>query len=360
MANFLGTPKVQFFDDSGEPLSGGKLYSYISGTSTPKATYPTLADAAASTNANANPVILDSRGEATVVLNGSYKLILKTSADVQIWSVDSVATTSSTLLTDVNGNDVILLSSGGSGAVNYLSVTNATTGNPPLVVAGGSDTNIELKIASKGSGTLKIDAGSTGTVDIGTTSTGNINLKRSTTVTGTLTASSLIYPSSDGTTGQLMSTDGAGNIVFTSKPILAPTKTLVFKASTSTSTSVPSATETQIALATENFDTNNCFASNKFTPNVAGYYHIHGQVLFDQAAVTDYSTRLRFNGSPTSPSGIMSVQQSSATVNRSLSCSNIMYFNGSTDYVDLAVSQTSGGSMNVTNAFLMGYLIQST
>ena len=33
----------QFFDNSGAPLTGGKLYSYAAGTTTPQATYTTSA-----------------------------------------------------------------------------------------------------------------------------------------------------------------------------------------------------------------------------------------------------------------------------------------------------------------------------
>lgn len=84
-ANFT-YPQFQAFDDNGDPLSGGKLYTYISGTTTAKSTYT---DATLST-ANANPVVLDSRGEAEVYGEGRYKFVLKTSAGTTIWSMDPV------------------------------------------------------------------------------------------------------------------------------------------------------------------------------------------------------------------------------------------------------------------------------
>lgn len=70
----------------GIPLSGGKLYTYAAGTSTPKDSYT---DAGLGT-ANTNPVILNARGEADVWLSGAYKLTLTDSADVLIWTVDNV------------------------------------------------------------------------------------------------------------------------------------------------------------------------------------------------------------------------------------------------------------------------------
>lgn len=79
-------PKFQAFDSNGIPLSGGLLYTYKSGTTTPKATY---ADVDGS-SANTNPVVLDSRGEATLFLQGNYKFILKTSAGVILWTVDDI------------------------------------------------------------------------------------------------------------------------------------------------------------------------------------------------------------------------------------------------------------------------------
>jgi hypothetical protein len=82
-------PKIQFFADDGTPLVGGKLYSYVAGTTTPLATYTTYAG----TVANTNPVILDSRGEANVWLTKGvlYKLALYDSDNALIWTVDNIS-----------------------------------------------------------------------------------------------------------------------------------------------------------------------------------------------------------------------------------------------------------------------------
>lgn len=85
-ANLLPNPNPQFFNNSGAPCSGCKLYFYESGTSTAKDTYIS----SAMTTTNANPVVLNSRGEAAtgIWLDGStsaYSVTLKTSAGSTIW-----------------------------------------------------------------------------------------------------------------------------------------------------------------------------------------------------------------------------------------------------------------------------------
>jgi len=81
------SPKLQFFTAAGVPLVGGKLFTYASGTTTPLATYTD----STGTTANANPVILDSRGEANVWLGPSrYTWLLKDSLDNLIWTAAGV------------------------------------------------------------------------------------------------------------------------------------------------------------------------------------------------------------------------------------------------------------------------------
>lgn len=88
MAVLLPQGRQQFFDAAGAPLAGGKVHTYAAGTSTPQATYTDAAGAVA----NANPVVLNSRGEATIFWDGAYKVVLKDANDVTIWTQDDVAT----------------------------------------------------------------------------------------------------------------------------------------------------------------------------------------------------------------------------------------------------------------------------
>jgi hypothetical protein len=80
-------PKLQFLDANGAPLVGGKLYTYAAGTTTPLATYTDFGGG----TPNANPVILDSRGEASVWLGTAlYKMALYDSTNVLVWTVDNI------------------------------------------------------------------------------------------------------------------------------------------------------------------------------------------------------------------------------------------------------------------------------
>jgi len=94
MAVFLspiGGAGWQFFNNDGTVLSGGKLYTYAAGTTTPKVTYTT----SAGNIAHSNPIILNSAGRVPTgeiwLTVAQYKFVLNTSDDVLIATYDNIS-----------------------------------------------------------------------------------------------------------------------------------------------------------------------------------------------------------------------------------------------------------------------------
>ncbi len=93
----------QQFDNNGDILVGGKLYTFEAGTATNKVTYKNEDESVV----NTNPIVLDSSGRADVWLDsGAYKFILRTSADVLIAEIDNITGAAS----NVFGSSVTILS----------------------------------------------------------------------------------------------------------------------------------------------------------------------------------------------------------------------------------------------------------
>ena len=120
--SLLAGAGAQFFDNSGNVLTGGKLYTYLAGTTTPAATYTT----SAGNVAHSNPIVLDaagrvpSGGEIWLTDDVSYKFILKTSADVTIATYDNVTGNGSGILVDLaapNGSSLVGYTQGDLDAV---------------------------------------------------------------------------------------------------------------------------------------------------------------------------------------------------------------------------------------------------
>jgi len=86
----FANPGAQFFDDNGDPLSGGKIFTYAAGTTTPKATFTDFTGA----TPHANPIILDAAGrppsEVWLTYGDSYKFILKDSLDTLVGTFDNI------------------------------------------------------------------------------------------------------------------------------------------------------------------------------------------------------------------------------------------------------------------------------
>ena len=88
--SILGGAGAQFFDNSGLPLAGGKIGTYLAGTTTPASTFTS----SAAVVLNPNPIVLDSAGrppEQIWLADGTtYKFTISTSADVVLRTEDNL------------------------------------------------------------------------------------------------------------------------------------------------------------------------------------------------------------------------------------------------------------------------------
>ena len=84
----LQEPRHRYFNNDGTVAAGGLLYTYVTGTSTPKATYHDVNGK----EKHANPIVLDSKGEAVIFWDGAYRVNLKQKDLTQVtgYPVDDV------------------------------------------------------------------------------------------------------------------------------------------------------------------------------------------------------------------------------------------------------------------------------
>ena len=131
---------------------------------------------------------------------------------------------------------------------------------------------------------------------------------------------------------------------------------------TSNSQSIASGTFTKIQFTAKEFDTANCFDSTtnyRFTPTIAGYYQIDACVGLASNAlgiclVSIYKNNARFKDGAIIPNSGGATCPASA----------LIYFNGSTDYVEIYLYQSSGSTLAVSvNAgsagFFQGALVRA-
>ena len=135
----------------------------------------------------------------------------------------------------------------------------------------------------------------------------------------------------DGST--ILTVDGSGNIT--------PSNNLYPKGPTFAAylaggdQSISTTTYTKIEMNTEEWDTDSCYDNTlfRFTPNVAGYYQINVTVRFKGTSTQGYISAIFKNGLETYR--IEHDQNTTVGPLRGAAGSALVYFNGTTDYVEL-------------------------
>jgi len=139
-----------------------------------------------------------------VTLTGTQTLTNKTLTSPKI----------GTSILDTNGNELAKVTATGS-AVNEFTIANAATGSGPTISSTGGDTNIDVNLLSKGTGTVNIKGNSTQPGEIrifeDTDDGSNYVALKTTTLGSNL---SLTLPTADGTSGQAITTNGSGVLSF--------------------------------------------------------------------------------------------------------------------------------------------------
>lgn len=126
---------------------------------------------------------------------------------------------------------------------------------------------------------------------------------------------------------------------------------IAFMARTANSTTVPTATPTKITLDTEIFDTNNYFASSRFTPLTAGKYILVSNINFDTSGNDESWMMIYKNGVEHRRGERVAARNPSGGFVLGHNISAIVEANGTTDYFEIYGNTTAaGGAVTAINA----------
>jgi hypothetical protein len=235
MANQFNAPLLQYFDSAGNPLSGGLLYIYNTGTTTLTSIYSDSLLAVPLTN----PVVLNTSGFTSSdgatpcsiywASGTAVKMKLTSSTNSSIFTIDPIGginlndissffTSADPLLTlnvdktlniagggtnfelngvavstslpDANGTPILKFTTT-TNAVNQVTITDNVTGQKPSIKSSGTDATVGLLIDTKGADTLQLGT-TAATTNVSAANTVNVGTSTATaTNIGTVAASTL-------------------------------------------------------------------------------------------------------------------------------------------------------------------------
>jgi hypothetical protein len=164
-------------------------------------------------------------------------------------------------------------------------------------------------------------------------------------------------------TGLTLTSDLSGVLQFQQNGVNLPALSVApaFYVYPANSQTLASGSVTKLQLNTEVFDTNNNFDSTtnyRFTPTVSGYYQINGGTLLGFSGSNGFLAfcSIYKNGAEYLR-GSMYYVNSGTAINQGSAVSGVIYFNGSTDYVELYVrgDASSGTITTATSSVPFNY-----
>lgn len=291
------------------------------------------------TNGN---IVLDPNGSGTVVSDAQYlKVGPSTATSGSVFILPTSTNTDDINLYINSGGQVSLYKVGaGSGvAVNISSVSGLTLEDIQLqcgrvrigngyatgviTTGGAKDLVLQTNVAGTNSGKITITEGANQNITLAPNGTGKV------AITGTANISSAI---------QVNGKQAVNGPAFSAYPNSGTTQTIT------------SGSQQKVLFQTEEFDTNNNYASSTFTPTVEGYYQLNATVRIDgtmgtgECMIVIWKNGAEFKRGWNSSGTVFGANFWSMTV------STLAYANGSTDYFEIYVQQTSGASRTVTVA----------
>jgi len=111
---------------------------------------------------------------------------------------------------------------------------------------------------------------------------------------------------------------------------------------------ITSGSQQKVLFQTEEFDTDNCYANSRFTPNVEGYYQLNAEVRLDGATGTGEMMIVIWKNGAEYKRGINQSGTQIASSFWAMTVSSLVYANGTTDFFEIYVQQGSGGNVTVT------------
>jgi hypothetical protein len=152
--------------------------------------------------------------------------------------------------------------------------------------------------------------------------------------------------------GQVMSVSDAGAMSVGSAYQVAGKKAVngpAFSAyANATLQTITSDSQQKVLFQTEEFDTDGCFASSRFTPTVEGYYQLNAEVrLYGVSGTGEMMIVIWKNGTGYKRGTNQQGTQIAANF-WAMQVSSVVYANGTGDYFEIYVQQGSGGTVSVT------------